>query len=416
MVRVVDVDSHVYEPPAVWEDYIPPDQRSAAKNAFYAEVEAEGDQQTILNGGATKSLNRRKLIRQAIWRPGMTLDEVGHLDPDTFHPLNPGAWDPDARVADMDAMGVDEAIVFPTLFNEYLPQVLDADDAGVLARAYNDWVWDFSVATGARVHPAALLPLQSVALAAAELERVAQKGFRSVVMRPAFYKMNIGPDELFSVVTGQLAAMEGPRPVFIEDKPFRPIWDRIDALGLVVCVHPSLGITGADIVSNGAFIERVSGRMGVTHTVAEPVAQLQDNDLFMTAALFHGLFEDLPNLKVAFHHSGATWVPLALEKCETYLWLTAYGMANPVCLETEEVWERHPAIVSFDGWERAVAKMVHHFTSKAAWGSRYPFHDAAGPDEAQQMLESEGVESATIDRLLGSNAAELFSLRVVAEG
>jgi uncharacterized protein len=344
------------------------------------------------------------VIRQAIWRPGMTLDEVGGLDPDVFHPMNPGAWDPAVRVGDMDAMGVDEALVFPTVFNEYLPQVVSTEQAGVLARAYNDWVWDFAGATNGRVHPVAILPMQSVAYARAELDRVFQKGFRSVVMRPAFYKMTVGPEELFGVVGGQLASLEGPRPVFIEDKPFRPIWERIEELGVVACVHPSFGITGADVVSNGAFIERVSGRMGVAHTVAEPVAQIQDNDLFMTAALFHGLFEDLPNLKVAFLHSGASWVPLALEKCETYLWLTAYGMTNPVCLETEEVWERHPAIVGFDSWEGAVAKMVDVFATKAAWGSRYPFHDTAGPDEAQHMLEADGVDGATIDRLLGSNA------------
>ena len=53
------------------------------------------------------------------------MEDIGSLDPDTFQPLNPGASDPAARLADLDAMGVAQQVVFPTLFGEYLPQVLD---------------------------------------------------------------------------------------------------------------------------------------------------------------------------------------------------------------------------------------------------------------------------------------------------
>ena len=114
----------------------------------------------------------------------MTPDQIGQLDPEEFYPLNPGASDPAARLADMDAMGVDVAVVFPTLFAEYLPMVDNPVAAGVLAQAYNDWIWDFAAATDGRVHPVAILPLQSVLLSLQELERVAAKGFRSVLMRP----------------------------------------------------------------------------------------------------------------------------------------------------------------------------------------------------------------------------------------
>jgi hypothetical protein len=71
-------------------------------------------------------------------------------------------------------------------------------------------------------------------------------------------------------------------------------------------------------------------------------------------------------------------------------------------------------VVSFDSWEQSVAIMPDRLGEKAAWGSRYPNHDAAGPDEARAMLEGEGVDAETIDRLMGGNAAELFRLRVPA--
>ena len=71
-------------------------------------------------------------------------------------------------------------------------------------------------------------------------------------------------------------------------------------------------------------------------------------------------------------------------------------------------------VVGFDSWEQSVAIMPDRLGDKAAWGSRYPNHDAAGPDEARTMLEAEGVDAAMIDRLMGGNAAELFRLQVPA--
>ncbi len=417
MAAVVDVDSHVYEPVAIWDAYVAPEWRPTARSAFFHKVDQEGNQLTILNGRVGPSLNRSRLVRQAIWRPGMTPESIGGLEPDTFVPLNPGASDPAARLADMDAMGVDVAVVFPTLFGEYLPLVENPDAAAVLASAYNDWVWDFASSGGGRLHPVAIVPMHAPLLAQRELDRVAAKGFTSVTIRPAFH---LGPKVDDKTPLGQIrrlmAAASGGASlgdrVFVEDVPYRPVWRHIAELGLVACVHPSLGITGPDAVSSGAFAERVSRRLGATHTIAEPIAYMQDADLFVTAALFHGLLEDHPDLRLAIAHAGTTWVPIALEKCETYLWLSPQFGHAQVCLEPEEVWDRHPLVVTFDGWEKSVARMPDRLAGKAAWGSRYPHHDTSTPEEARAMLSTHEVDSDLVDALLGGHAAELFRLQV----
>jgi predicted TIM-barrel fold metal-dependent hydrolase len=421
MAPVVDVDSHVYEPPEIWDRYVPEQFRALARSAFYHEMDNDGNRLTIVNGAPGAELNRSRLVRQAIWRPGMTVDDIGALDPDQYVAINPGAYDPTARVADMDAMGVDLAVVFPTLFNEYLPLVENPEAAAALAYGYNDWIWEFAAQTHGRVHPTAILPMHSLLLARRELDRVAEKGFTSVVIRPAFYATSTiqGHSQRDQMARAMADAMRqglggaewSPRH-FVETEPFRDVWRHIDELGLVACVHPSLGITGPDAISSGAFAERVSHRLGVPHTVAEPIAHMQDADLFVTSALFHGLLEDFPGLRLAIVHAGTSWVPLALEKSETYLWLSPQFATAFVCLEPEEVWERHPLIVSFDSWEESVGIMPDRLGEKAAWGSRYPNHDAAGPAEAREMLEANGVDAAMRDRLLGGNAAELFRLQV----
>ena len=418
---IVDVDTHVYEPPEIWDRYVPEQFRALARSAFYHEVDDQGNRLTIVNGAPGAELNRSRLVRQAIWKPGMTIDDIGALDPDQYVAINPGAYDPAARVDDMDAMGVDLAVVFPTLFNEYLPLVENPEAAAALVYGYNDWIWDFAGQTNGRVHPVAMVPMHSLLLARRELDRVAEKGFTSVVIRPAFYATptidgHTMRDQVSRAITdatrrGLGGADWSPRH-FVETGPFRDVWRHIDELGLVACVHPSLGITGPDAISSGGFAERVSQRLGVPHTIAEPIAHMQDADLFVTSALFHGLLEDFPSLRLAIVHAGTSWVPLALEKSETYLWLSPQFATAFVCLEPEEVWARQPLVVSFDSWEESVGIMPDRLGDKAAWGSRYPNHDAAGPDEARAMLEGNGVDLSTIDRLLGLNAAELFRLNV----
>jgi len=148
----------------------------------------------------------------------------------------------------------------------------------------------------------------------------------------------------------------------------------------------------------------------VGHSVAEPVAYLQDNSMFLTAVCFHGLMEDYPNLKIALLHAGASWVPLALEKSETYLWVSAGNQGNPVSLEPERVFDQHPVAVSFDSWDTYVAQLADMFAQQGAWGSRYPHHDAAEPAEAIEMLEREKVDPTVIEQLMGANAARLFAL------
>src|SRR5207247_8904995 len=118
----------------------------------------------------------------------MTPEQIGQLDPDQRHPITPGAQDPTARLRDMDTMGVERALLFPTLFAEYFPLVENPDAAWALARAYNDWLLDFAQADPRRLIPVAVLPLQAPSFALRELERVAQRGFGAVAIRPVFFE------------------------------------------------------------------------------------------------------------------------------------------------------------------------------------------------------------------------------------
>ena len=139
---VFDADSHVVEPPDLWERYVDRDYRALAKQALWRE-EGETGSYLKVNGKVFRDVGSPNIPRHAIWQPGMTWESVGDLDPDVRHPLTPGASGPQARLLHMDLMGVDQAFLYPTWFAEGFPLIEDPDVAHVLARAYNDWIADF---------------------------------------------------------------------------------------------------------------------------------------------------------------------------------------------------------------------------------------------------------------------------------
>jgi len=385
-IRVFDCDSHVLEPTDIWTKYLDADYRISARSAFWHEVDDLGGPLTILNGKQAKEMNPGPLNRQAIWRPGMKPEDIGALDPTVRHPITPGAQDPTARLKDMDAMGIDQALLFPTLFAEYFPIVENPDAAFALARAYNDWIADFCSAAPRRLVPAAVLPLQDVSFAIRELQRVANKGFRAAFIRPAFVNQRF-PNHAY----------------------YAPLWKQLEDLGVAACIHPSTGNTNPEWTSQGSYVERVASHLRIGHYVAESVAPMMDNAMFLNAICFYGLMEEYPQLKLSFLHSSASWVPLALEKAETYLWLMS--STQDVSLEPEDVFFERPYLVGFNSWESSVARLTDIFKDVAAWGSRYPHHDASDVAEARGMLQQWKVPEDVAANYLGGNAARHYGIQ-----
>ncbi|HLY37185.1 MAG TPA: amidohydrolase family protein [Candidatus Binatia bacterium] len=385
MSAVVDVDSHVWEPAAIWEEYLDRDYQVLARSAFWHDVDARGIETTVLNGRRARALKRSGINRHACWRPGMTIEQIGQLDPEAEHPIAPGAQDPAARLRDMDAMGVDRALLFPSLFAEHFPLVENPDAAWALARAYNDWLYDFAGADRRRLLPVAVLPMQAPSFAVRELERVAKRGFRAAFIRPVF--------------------QDGRYP---NHPTYGAVWAALEACDVAACVHPSPGSTNPEWTCSGPFVERVAANLKVGHRIAEAVAPFMDASTLLTALAFYGHMEIHPRLRLTFVHSGAAWVPLALEKSETYLWL--FSGIRDVSLEPEHVFFARPSLVSFDSWEAPVARMPDVFGDVAAWGSRYPNHDTGTVDEARATMAKWNVPAETVGKYLGGNALRHFGL------
>ena len=115
----------------------------------------------------------------------------------------------------MDAMGVDQSLLYPTWFAEGFFLVRDPDVAYALARAYNDWIADLCNAALQRLFAAAILPLQNMDFALEELQRVARiPSFRAVFIRPVFVEDR-----------------------YLNHPYYEPLWAELEQLGITAAMH-----------------------------------------------------------------------------------------------------------------------------------------------------------------------------------
>ncbi len=235
---VFDSDSHVVEPREVWEKYLEPEYRTLGKFALWRE-DGKTSSYLKVNGKVFRDTMNPNIPRHAIWRPGMTWDNVGDLDPAVRHPMTEGASNPQARLRDMDAMGVDQAFLYPTWFAEGFHLIEDPDVAYALARAYNNWITDFCKAAPDRLFAAAMVPLQNLDYAVEELRRIATiPCFRAAFIRPMF--------------------IEGR---YFTHPYYDPLWTELEKLGITAAVHPTAGLWNPEWTSHGPFAEKIKGRL-----------------------------------------------------------------------------------------------------------------------------------------------------------
>ena len=409
---VFDCDSHIVEPPAVWDEYVPQKQRAWIKTQFCFHTDTD---LLHINGRAVPAARERSNAAEVGW-PRWNKKEVGALTPGTpewqkkFGRLL-GCRDPHARLKDMDAIGTDQVMLFPTWFVR-LALLRDPGAAAVLARAYNDWVYDYCAPDRQRLFPCAVLPIQSVEASIEELRRVAKLGFKAAAVRPCFWN--------------------GRYPTLPE---FDPLWREFDHLGVVLAMHtfPSrealtpdwaermakargsgqglLFTDEAVVYSPGQFVSNIAFAMDPTIDTSEALGFMMEAMTWLTTVLMTGWLDKFPTLKVAVLESNASWLPLILQKCKNFSDLFAFQRSRPIKNAYEAFYER--CAIGFESDEDLVYRLWDTFEPIAIWSSDYPHHDAEDAWDALHHMAEHKVPLSAQKKLLGENARKLYGIEPV---
>jgi len=404
---VFDCDSHIYEPPEIWDIYIPQKNRDFAKTHFYRDA----DRLFLVRNGriSFRDPDQWKYPGET-WHPGLTKKIIGETQPGTREwdekiGRNKSARDPRARLKDMDAAGIDQVMIFPSTF-VYLPLVENADAAYICARAYNDWVFDYCSADNKRLYPAAVLPVQSVGYAIEELRRVAKCGFKSALVRPII--------------------AQGKYPTFPE---FDPLWKEFEGLGVVLGMHtfPSRGEAmsselnarmGANrkrlfgdedllVYSPGQFVANVMQIMGSKQAGDAAYGFIAEAMTWTGVVLMTGWLEKFPRLRVAILESNSSWLPLVLEKAETYLEL--YKHSGEKIADPHGEFYKH-CFIAFESDEIVTLRLWDLYENIALWSSDMPHLDASDVWEAMDNMSKWKVPQNVQEKMLGGNARRLYGI------
>ena len=134
--KVLDSDMHILEPADLWQRYLDAKFKQRAPVGLTDHV-----RDLRLVGPDGKAWGRP--VDPA---PG-TLPPPGHIfhkNQKLFKPHNERGWTPQVQLDAMGEEGIDMAILYPSRgLNLLSVPDLDAEFAAALARAYNDWLYEF---------------------------------------------------------------------------------------------------------------------------------------------------------------------------------------------------------------------------------------------------------------------------------
>jgi uncharacterized protein len=361
-LAVVDADGHVTEPISMWSDYVEKPFRERAPRPALDE-----------RGRPCQLLDDRIVMRHAMlltFGPDYDL-AAGRIQP--------GGWDPHARLRDMDAEGIDVAVLFPSI-GFYVFESPDPPLVSALCRAYNNWLADYCRAAPDRLIGVALLPLLDVDESIRELERATEKlGFRGAFFRPNPH---------------------AGRP--IHHPVHERFWECAASLGVPVTVHEGLsdGIPtlGRDRFENPAML----------HVLSHPFEQMAA----CAGLILTGVLDRHPGLRVAFLESGSAWVPYWLDRMDGHV--ETWGKLLPAVRMKPSEYFRRQCMISTDPEDGAVEAVVHLVGDDCVmWASDYPHPDAHFPGAVTESLEKMArIGEAARRRIFAENAARMYGIPV----
>jgi predicted TIM-barrel fold metal-dependent hydrolase len=360
---VVDADGHVVEPRSAWasvpERYRP---RIEADSHGYEHV-VVGEKEILAiplgtmttPGGRFSEANKFKSLEEA-W---------------------PGGSDPVARLADMDAEGIDRAVLFPSI-GLYFWALDDGDAAVAIARAYNDWLASYCDADRPRLFGAAMLPMQDPAAAATELRRAHDElGFPSAFVRP-----------------------NPCRGRSLSHPAYEQVWEAAEEVGMAIGVHEGSSVIVPTLGSDRPFNPLILH--AVSHAFEEMLACAQ--------LIAFGVLERHPGLRVVFLESNGGWAPFWLERLDEQA--ESFG---DFCPEMKLAPSEYFARQCWISYEIDEATLAAHAPllgpDRIVWGSDYPHHDATFPGAVRTLRKTLApLDMDTQARILGANAGELYRL------
>lgn len=209
-------------------------------------------------------------------------------EPPAARPIGPEFWDPEAKLAYMDRVGIQRSVI--SLGNPWL-DFLRREEEAAWSRRLNDELAAICAASSDRLFFLAVLPLSDPAAARAELRRVAALPQAVGVVLPA-----------------------KPRGAHLDSLELAPLWSALETLDFPAMMHPHYATGGADLCGFGS-------------TLMVAIGFPFETTAAVTRLIYAGVLDAFPRLRLMLSHAGGT-LPFLAGRLDEYS--RGQGLPRPV--------------------------------------------------------------------------------------
>ncbi len=304
----------------------------------------------------------------------------GHRHADT----RPGAWDPQARLADLTLDHIRAEVMYPGGFGLQFWAAPDAEYQAECCRVYNEWVSEFCSVDPDRFLGAALIPMRGpIELAVKETQRAAKlKGIKTLSIPTTMVDRHYShPD-------------------------YEPLWAALQDAGMPVSIH--IGTTGEPLYDR--FL-----KLGIGPGVVEAKILTGQRPPDRCPVSGSGRVpQRYPNLRVIIAEGGIGWIPTLVGFMDHW-WRDHHRWMEPKLDERPSFYFNRQFWATFEE-DRAGVILAREGIldiDRVMWGSDYPHTEGTFPHSQEAIARDfAGLSETQVYKLVVGNAARLYSLNV----
>jgi len=266
-----------------------------------------------------------------------------------------------ARLRDLDKMGIEKQVVYPSLFLTTTTDDLKLEAA--LFKAYNNFMADACNQSGNRIRFAAQVPIRDIDESTKELRRARDLGAVSVMLLGMAWDKRLG------------------------EKGLHPFYEEAASLGIPICVHLGWGCPA---------LTEIFDASSNFYSAILPVL------MGFHSLMVSGVLEAFPRLRLAFLESGSLWVPYVIHELKR---------SGKVRKDPSEYFREGRVFVSCEADEN-----INYLTSivgedSLVLASDYPHADSFREENmVKAIMDREDVPLRVREKLLSANAQALYGL------
>lgn len=367
--RILDSDMHIMEPPDLWERYIDAEFKSRApRGVISANVR---DLRMIYPDGrdwGRKTTERNRADRGQNFENNQSI----------YRSYAERGWSAESQLEAMDIEGIDVAVLYPTrALRALVEDGIEPRFAAAIARAYNDWLYDFCQADPKRLLGAGMISPYDMNDAVSEARRCAG----DLVFRAVFLRSNPLVDHAW------------------HDFYYEPLWEVLEELNLALGFHESTG-TGKHHIG-----ERMEPNLMLRRIFGQPIEQM----LALGSFCAGGVLARHPRLRVAFLEANCSWLPWLLWRMDEGWEREGDVWAKDLALAPSAYFKRQ-CVVSVEPDEVTVKQVIDSIgCGQIVFSTDYPHGDSKFPAAVDHFLKLP-IGDEHKRKILWDNCASYYSM------